>query len=164
MNELNPTNKVNTKTTAVKTFPVAFPLLEIDEDITIIPTNSSKHSKEEIIHQAFKFHSQGNIQEAVKLYQYCIREGFNDHRVFANYGLILKVLGKLEEAEISTCKAIELKPDFAEAHFHLGYILREKGDITQATKCSQRSMSLRPWSILTSYSFNHRMKSDLSNN
>ncbi len=39
-------------------------------------------SKEQIVNQAIKFHSQGNISEAAKYYQYCINEVFNDHRVF----------------------------------------------------------------------------------
>ena len=54
-----------------------------------------KPSKEQIINQAFKFHSQGNISEARKYYQYFINQGFKDHRVFSNYGVILQGFGKL---------------------------------------------------------------------
>ena len=59
----------------------------------------SKPSKEQIINQAFKFHSQGNISEAAKYYQLFINQGGRDHRVFSNYGVILINLGKLQEAE-----------------------------------------------------------------
>ena len=45
----------------------------------------TKPSKEQIINQAFKFHSQGNISEAAKYYQSYINQGFKDHRVFFNY-------------------------------------------------------------------------------
>ncbi len=41
-----------------------------------------KVSKKQIINQAYKFHSQGNISEAAKYYQYFINQGFKDHRVF----------------------------------------------------------------------------------
>ena len=61
----------------------------------------SKPSKEQIINQAFKFHSQGNISEAAKYYQLFINQGGRDHRVFSNYGVILINLGKLKEAEYS---------------------------------------------------------------
>ena len=71
--------------------------------------NKTKPSKEQIINQAFKFHSQGNISEAAKYYQYFIDQGFKDHRVFSNYGIVLKNLGKSQEAELSYRKAIELK-------------------------------------------------------
>ena len=37
-----------------------------------------------------------------------------DYRVFLNYGAILQGLGKLYDAEISTRKAIELKPDISD--------------------------------------------------
>ena len=40
----------------------------------------TKHFKEEIISQAFKLHSQGNIREATKYYQNFISQGFTDHR------------------------------------------------------------------------------------
>ena len=56
---------------------------------------NTKPSKEQIINQAFKFHSQGNIPEAAKYYQYFIKQGFKDVRVLSNCGAILKGLGKL---------------------------------------------------------------------
>ena len=58
-------------------------------------------SIEQITNQAFNFHSQGNISEAAKYYQYLINKGFKDHRVFSNYGSILRNLGKLKEAASS---------------------------------------------------------------
>ena len=72
------------KITKVKTFPVPFALGEVKKNITTIPNTPSKPSKEQIINQAFKFHSQGNISEAAKYYQYFINQGFKDHRVFSN--------------------------------------------------------------------------------
>ena len=68
-------------------------------------------SREQIINQAIQFHLKGNILEAIKCYQYCINKGFNDHRVFSNYAGILQGFGKLQEAELSFRKAIELKPN-----------------------------------------------------
>jgi len=81
-------------------------LKAIKEDITINTNTPSKPSEEQIINQAFKIHSQGNISEAAKYYQYCINQGFKNHRVFANYGVILKNLGKLQSSELSYRKAI----------------------------------------------------------
>jgi len=68
--------------TDLKTFTVPFALGEIKENITITTNTPSKPSKEQIINQAFKFHSQGNIQEAAKHYQYFIDQGFKEHRFF----------------------------------------------------------------------------------
>ena len=111
----------------VKTFPVPFALVEKKENISINTNTPSKPSKEQIINQAFKFHSEGNISEAAKYYQEYINKGFKDHRVFSNYGSILQDLGKLKEAELSYQNAIEIKPDYAEAHYNLGNVLKDLG-------------------------------------
>ena len=73
------------KITEVKTFAVPFPLREMKENITINSNTPSKSSKEQIIKQACKFHAQRNILEAAKSYQYFIKQGFKDHRVYSNY-------------------------------------------------------------------------------
>ncbi len=86
------------KINEINRFPVPFAIGEIKENITISTNTPSNPSKEQIINQAFKFHSQGNTSEAAKYYEYFINQGFKDHRVFSNYGLILKSLGKLKEA------------------------------------------------------------------
>ena len=116
----------------------------------------STFSKEQIINQAIQCHLQGNISQAAKLYQFIITQGFCDHRVFSNYGGILQGLGKLKEAESYFRKAIKLNPNFADAHSNLGSILRALGKLEDAKICSDKIMSIRPWSILGSYSFNQR--------
>ena len=112
------------KITEVKTFPVPFSEGEIKEKFPVNTNKTSKPSKEQIINQVFKIHLQGNIQEAAKYYQYFINQGFTDHRVFSNYGIILRDLGKLQEAESSQRKAIEINPDFLNAYTILGGILK----------------------------------------
>tara|TARA_Y100001968_G_scaffold40544_1_gene30785 strand:- start:575 stop:2044 length:1470 start_codon:yes stop_codon:yes gene_type:complete len=132
----------NEKVTELKTFPVPFDLGKIKENITINTITPSKQSKEKIINQAFKFHSQGNISEASKYYQYFINEGFRDHRVFSNYSVILKTLGKFEEAEILQRKAIKLNPDFANAHSNLGMILKALGKLEEAELSLRKAIKL----------------------
>jgi len=105
---------------------------------------SSKPSKEKIINEAFKLHSEGNISEAVKYYKYFIKQGFNDHRVFSNYGGILQSLGKLKEAEISLRKAIEIKPDYVNAYCNLGAILRDLGKLKEAEESVLKAIELNP--------------------
>ena len=105
--------EVKKQVNEIKTYPVPLALGGNQGNITVTTNTSSKPSKEQIINQAFKFHSQGNISEAAKYYQLFINQGFNDHRVFSNYGRILKNLGQLKEAELSYSKAIEINPVFA---------------------------------------------------
>ncbi len=130
------------KITEVQTFPVPFPLKKNQENRTI--NTPSTPSKEQIINQAFKFHSQRNILEATKYYQYFINQGFKDHRVFSNYGGILRDLGKLKEAELSYRKAIEINPDYAEAHYNLGNTLKDLGKLKEAELSTRKAIELKP--------------------
>ena len=130
--------------TEVTTFPVPFALGEIKTNITINTNSPSKPSKEQIINQAIQFHLKGNIPEASKYYQYCINQGFNDHRIFSNYGAISQGLGKLKEAELSISKAIELNPDFAEAHSNLGNVLKDLGKLQEAELAQRKAIELNP--------------------
>ena len=103
-----------------------------------------KPSKEQIINQAFKFHSQGNISEAIKYYQYFINQGFEDYRVFSNYGVILVGFGKLKEAVFCYRKAIKLNPDFADAHFNLGNLMRNLGKLKEAEISYLKAIEINP--------------------
>ena len=104
----------------------------------------TKPSKEQIIYQAIQFHLKGNISEATKYYQYCINQGFENHIVFSNYGAILQGLGKSEEAEQSYRKAIEIKPDYAEAHSNLGNIFRDIGKFEEAEQSYRKAIEIKP--------------------
>ena len=132
------------KMTEVKIFPVPFALGAIQENITVNTNTSSTPSKEQIINQAIQFHLKGNIPEASKCYQYCINQGFNDHRIFSNYGAISLGLGKLEEAEKWFRKAIEIKPDFEDAHYNLGNTLRDLGKLHEAELSTRKAIELDP--------------------
>ena len=132
------------KLNEIKTFPVPFTSGKIKTNITLTTNTPSKPSKEKIINQAIQFHLKGNIQEAAKCYQYCINQGFNDHRVFSNYAVILKGIGKLKEAEISLRKAIEIKPDVAKAYSNLGNILKNLGKLKEAEISYRKAIELNP--------------------
>ncbi len=129
---------------SIKIFPVPVALEEIKENIAINKNSPSKPSKEQLINEAFKFHAQGNILEAEKLYQFFIERGFTDHRVFSNFGAILRVLGRLDEAESVTRKAIELKPDFVCAYLNLGNILSDLGKLQDAEVLTRKLIEFKP--------------------
>ncbi len=103
-----------------------------------------KSSEAHLIKQALKHHLEGNILEASKYYTDLINKGCKDPKVFSNYGLILKTLGKLNEAEKSTRKAIKLSPDFADAHLNLGGILKDLGKIKEAEISTLEAIKINP--------------------
>jgi len=142
--ESGKTEEDNKKVDVETTFPIPYALGEIKENITISTNNQTKPSREQIINEAFKFHSQGNIEEATKLYQYFIDQGFKDYRIFSNYGLILQHLGKLKEAELLTRKAIQLNPNFADSYNNLGNILKDLGNSQAGEISTRKAIELNP--------------------
>ena len=135
-----------TEVTEINTVPVPVPfaLGEIKQNIPVKTNKINKPSKEQIVEKAFKFHSNGEIAEATKYYQHFINQGFEDHRVFSNYGVLLKGLDNLKDAELFTRKAIELKPDFSNAHCNLGNILKDLGHLKEAEASTRKAIELKP--------------------
>tara|TARA_B100000579_G_scaffold312770_1_gene262317 strand:+ start:168 stop:740 length:573 start_codon:yes stop_codon:yes gene_type:complete len=143
MEETNQRKQINKTISEVKTFPVPFTLEEGKKNISISTNSNSQVSQEQIINQALRFHSKGNISEAARYYQLFIKQGFKDHRVFTNYGAILKGLRKEQEAESWTRKAIELNPNSADAHYNLAQLLSDLGKLEEALYNYQKAIELR---------------------
>lgn len=129
----------------IKTFSSPLALKEIIEIIAIKINIPSNLAKEEIINQALKFHLKGNILKARLYYQYCLANGFDDHRVFSNYGTILKNLGNLKEAEIFQRKAISLNPNHARSHYNLANTLKDLGRLKEAQVSLSKSIEIDPF-------------------
>ncbi len=136
--------EVNKIVAEVKTFPVRLASTEIEQTISISNNNSTKQSKEQIITQALKFHRKGNISEAIKYYTYLINQGIDDHRIYSNYGIILKDLGHFQEAEKSYLKAIKLHPNFEDAHSNLANLLRNLGKLKEAELSTRKAIQINP--------------------
>ena len=144
MDDTSQEREVKKKFTQIKTYPVPFALGGKKGNITVNSNTPTQTSKEQIINQAFKFHSEVNISEAATHYQLFINQGFKDYRVFYNFGVILKDLGKLQEAERSMRKAIEINHDYAIAHNNLGNILKDLGKLKEAEVSTRKAIQLNP--------------------
>ncbi len=138
------TSKVQKKDSNIPKFTIPFTLDKQKENLIINNNRLSKFSKEQIINQAINFHLEGNIQEASKYYKYCINHSFSDHIIFSNYGVILKGLGKLKEAEAMQRKSINIKPDFADAYYNLGNTMIDLNKLKKAESCYRKAIKLRP--------------------
>ena len=108
-------------------------------------SNSNEQTiKDQILNNAFKQHSQGNLQEAKKYYENFINKGFLDYRVFCNYGMILLNFGELRKAEIFTRRAIGLNPNYEMAYSNLGGILKDLGKLEEAELSTRKAIELNP--------------------
>jgi len=144
MEKSDRTQQERNKITKITTFSVPLTMNEKKKNISIYTNSTTEKENEKIMNQAFRYHSEGNIVDAAKYYQFFIDQGFKDQRVFSYYGAILKNLGKLKEAELTTLKALKLNPNFAEAHSNLGLILRSLGKLKEAESSCRRAIELNP--------------------
>ncbi|ABM76139.1 Hypothetical protein NATL1_15821 [Prochlorococcus marinus str. NATL1A] len=127
-----------------KTFSVPFDIVQNNINITFPNHKFSTLSEEQIINQAIKFHLDGNLSQASICYKHCINKGVKDPRVFSNFACILKGLRKLKEAELYLKKAIELKPDFADAFSNLGIVSKGLGKLKEAELYLKKAIELKP--------------------
>ncbi|MBW3042574.1 tetratricopeptide repeat protein, partial [Prochlorococcus marinus] len=68
----------------------------------------------------------------------------NSAEAHSNLGNILRDLGKLQEAELLTRRAIDLNPNSADAYSNLGVTLIELGKLQEAELLTRRAIELNP--------------------
>lgn len=61
-----------------------------------------------------------------------------------NLGNALVAQGRVEEAIVQYKKAVEIKPDYAEAHFNLGLLLASRGRVAEAVVHYQKAPEIKP--------------------
>jgi protein O-GlcNAc transferase len=85
----------------------------------------------------------GGHDEAVELIRQAIGHNAGVPAFHNNLGNALKALGRLEEGEAAYRRALELKPDHAEAHYNLGIVLHARGALAEAVASFQRALGSR---------------------
>ena len=97
---------------------------------------------QQILNEAFRFHSQGNISEAKKYYQYLIKEGFQNADVFNNYGIILQEFGHYAEAGSYFRQSIKINPEDDKSYANLGGVLQELSQFQDAEFYIRKAIKL----------------------
>lgn len=101
-------------------------------------------SKDKIVTNALNLHVKGEIAEAKKLYESFISQGFEDPKVFANYGAILQDMGNMKDAEIFARKAIKLAPNFLNAYSNLAKIFEDTHKLHEAETVFKKITEINP--------------------
>ena len=85
-----------------------------------------------------------SVQESLSSYQQAVKINPNDANAHYNLGLILKKLGKSEEAKNSYQKAIEINPNFTAAYNNLGVVFKELGEFKKAISSYLKAIEIKP--------------------
>jgi Flp pilus assembly protein TadD len=65
-------------------------------------------------------------------------------RYHSDLGNMLLAQGNLDEAVSCYRRAIDLKPDFPDAHNNHGYAFQQQGRLDEAVACDRRAIELKP--------------------
>ncbi len=83
-------------------------------------------------------------KEALPAFQKVAELVPDDAEAHFNLGVVLKGLGRLDDAVASYRRAIEIKPDYAEAHGNLGNTLKDLGRLDDAVASYRRAIKIKP--------------------
>lgn len=86
---------------------------------------------------------QGLLEDAIKNYQTALSI-HEDPRGHFNLGTALRDEGKLDDAITHFRRAIEMFPNYVDAHNYLGECLRDQGNMEEAIKCYLDALALNP--------------------
>jgi len=106
---------------------------------------SSKSSKDHAAkeQQAAELINQDKLQDAEELYRELIAEGNNNHVVYGNLAAVYGMQGRYNELINLLKKALDLKPNYPEAHNNMGLALQRKGDLAAAITSYKKALDLK---------------------
>ena len=104
--------------------------------------SSADHSNKE--QQALALINQVKLQEAEAIYRELIAAGTSNHVVYGNLAALCGMQGRFDELIKLFRQALELKPNYPEAHYNLGTALKQQGDLTAAIAYYNSALQLNP--------------------
>lgn len=97
---------------------------------------------------AISLMSEGQLEEAARHFHYLIECGCADHEVYGRLSEIQHRLGQAEAAEASLLKALEKKPDYAEALHGMAYLLHKKNKNKESLNYIVSACKLQPKNVV----------------
>ena len=94
--------------------------------------------------QAVTLIHQGKLEEAERLHRNLIKAGSSNHIIYCNLAAICGMQGRFKELVELLNKALELNPNYPNAHNNLGVALKDQGDVEAAITCYKTALQLNP--------------------
>ena len=98
----------------------------------------------EKIDSVIELYSNGQIQEALETIEALSKDFPNNPLLLNISGVCYAGLSLMDDAVKSYEKAVAIKPDYADAHFNLGNILRDLGELDGAIKSFVKTIEIMP--------------------
>jgi predicted O-linked N-acetylglucosamine transferase (SPINDLY family) len=97
-----------------------------------------------LLDQALRLQNQGQFAQAEKLYAQALHNVRDNPAIWFNHGLVLRDLGRPQDALVSFDQALKLSPATAEIQNERANALLELGRAAQALTALDRSLALKP--------------------
>ena len=109
-------------------------------------SNQSNDSADLIGEEQYALESltQGKLKEAEEIYRKLIKIGTTNHVVYGNLAAICGMQNRFDELVELINKALELEPNYPEAHNYLGNALKQKGELMAAIDSYKIALKLNP--------------------
>ena len=92
--------------------------------------------------QAVELEAQGQIEEAIALYEYLLRQAPDDGKAHFNLAMLLVEQLRLEEAEQHCWSAVQMLHDYPDAWGLQAYLLSSLGRQAESLECARRAVAL----------------------
>lgn len=99
---------------------------------------------QEIISRLIDLYNQSKLEEVIELATLLTKQYPETFELWNILGAAAAQTGKFEKATNSFEKAVNLKPDYADAHNNIGNVLKEQGRLKEAIKSFSKALLLRP--------------------
>ncbi|GAB1539643.1 hypothetical protein NUACC21_23100 [Scytonema sp. NUACC21] len=104
---------------------------------------NTKDKAQTLFYQGLAAAKNGNLSEAIELYNKAIEMSPESHEYWFNRGLTLFYMGYFTEAIASYDRAIALKPDFYKCWYYRGGTLGELGHYDDAIACFDKAIEIK---------------------
>ncbi len=108
-------------------------------------------SKDQIFELAISYHSKGDYTKAIEYYQLFIDRGYTDPRVYCNYGVVCKQVGRNDDAIKLYRESISIYKNDHNSYCNLGNLLKDIGELEEAEELTRKAIELNP-DFSTAYS------------
>jgi tetratricopeptide (TPR) repeat protein len=97
-----------------------------------------------ILFTVWTFQRNKDWVDEIALYQDCVKKAPAKARPYNNLGAALMRANRLTEAVEQLQKALDIKPDFVDAHYNLGYALSRQGKLVEGIDQFRETLRLDP--------------------
>ena len=106
--------------------------------------NSTQNPPQETINQLIDRYNQGHWTAVVEKAQALTRQYPNAPFIWNILGVAAAKTGQIDLAINAFKRVIAIKPDYAEAYYNMGFVLKGQGKLEEAIEAYKKALSLKP--------------------